>query len=108
MRLLITNYELFKILGDMEALANQHPSFMILNRTRVENFNKTNGQPIRLLREFVQTVSMKYCKKSGNGTPVLLLLENGQNALDFETKEDKEAYEKDFTEFMKNNIEIFT
>lgn len=108
MKLIVSYYDLFKILGDIEAQAAQHPSFMVLNRTRVENFNKINDQRVRILRESIQKISMRHCKKHPNGTPVYLVLENGQNSLDFETVELKAAFETEFSEFMAQSIEIFT
>lgn len=103
-----TYYDLFRILVDIDRQAAEHASFRMLNSTRIDWFMKANQGRIHVMNAKNQELAMAYCKKDGNGRPVMLILENGQNALDFETPEDKEKYEVEFKTFMNQNIDIFT
>jgi hypothetical protein len=102
-----SNYnELALIMGDIETLSIQHPTYWIFNREKIKKFQDNNEVRIGILHKQKDALVKKFAKLDDSGNPIIIIA-NGIQQLSWETEENKAEFEKEWKTLMAMPIQLF-
>jgi hypothetical protein len=100
-----TYHFLRALIKDVEVQSSQSLSYQVFNAEKIRRLNEQNRFRVNIMNKKIDELADKYVEKDEAGNK-LTIEEEGTTKWKFATDEDKQAYNKEYQEFMSQHIDI--